>query len=273
MAVIHQTWFQLAKKQTWFFTDVEDEKLQNLTDGHMINTKCGESHSRRDLCCKMGVEISTFMTASESKWFCHFDDDNYINIPKLVDVLNGYDPDADWYLGKLSLDHPAIVTHNETKKTTRFWFGTGGAGVCISRPLVTKMKPFTIGDQFMRTCDLVAIGDDATMGYILHAQNISLTVIDRFHSHYEQFKCIPRETIEKEIVLSYKGENILEIEGFDLETDPTRFMSLHCVLFPNADLCTTMKRTYTIPTKNTQHSCIIHKFLSIISVSFWCRYI
>ncbi|XP_031351964.1 fringe glycosyltransferase-like [Photinus pyralis] len=244
----------MAKKQTWFFTDVNDENLQNLTDDHMINTKCGRSHSIRDLCCKMGVEINTFLTVSKSRWFCHFDDDNYVNIPKLVDVLNGYDPNGDWYLGKPSIKYKYPVYNKKTKTKTKLWFGTGGAGICISRPLVTKMKPFTIGDQFMRTCYAVINGDDVTVAYIAHLQNISLTVIDKFHSHFEKFKSFPRETIEDEIVLSYKGPNILDIEGFDLITDPTRLMSLHCILFPNADLCSTMKRTYPTTSKTIEDS-------------------
>ncbi|XP_031358184.1 fringe glycosyltransferase-like [Photinus pyralis] len=116
------------------------------------------------------------------------------------------------------------------------------------------MKPFTIGDQFMRTCYAVINGDDVTVAYIAHLQNISLTVIDKFHSHFEKFKSFPRETIEDEIVLSYKGPNILDIEGFDLITDPTRLMSLHCILFPNADLCSTMKRTYPTTSKTIEDS-------------------
>lgn len=32
-----------------------------MTDGHMVNTNCSNSHLRRDLCCKMSTEFDTFL--------------------------------------------------------------------------------------------------------------------------------------------------------------------------------------------------------------------
>lgn len=43
------------------------------------------------------------------RWFCHFDDDNYVNIPKLVELLNNYSPTRDWYLGKPSIASPLEI--------------------------------------------------------------------------------------------------------------------------------------------------------------------
>lgn len=40
------------------------------------------------------------------RWFCHFDDDNYVNIPRLVRLLDDYSPTVDWYLGKPSISSP-----------------------------------------------------------------------------------------------------------------------------------------------------------------------
>ena len=40
------------------------------------------------------------------RWFCHFDDDNYVNIPRLGQVLELYDSGKDWYLGKTSIKTP-----------------------------------------------------------------------------------------------------------------------------------------------------------------------
>ena len=34
------------------------------------------------------------------RWFCHFDDDNYVNIPALVKKLTQFDPSKDWFLGR-----------------------------------------------------------------------------------------------------------------------------------------------------------------------------
>ena len=43
---------------------------------------------------------------SISRWFCHVDDDTYVNIPALLKTLQQYNHTEDWYLGKPSLSHP-----------------------------------------------------------------------------------------------------------------------------------------------------------------------
>lgn len=43
------------------------------------------------------------------RWFCHFDDDNYVNIPRLVHFLGDYNPREDWYLGKPSIQAPLEI--------------------------------------------------------------------------------------------------------------------------------------------------------------------
>ncbi|XP_017782254.1 PREDICTED: fringe glycosyltransferase-like, partial [Nicrophorus vespilloides] len=65
LLIILKTWFQLAKAQTWFFTDSEDPEFQKKTNGHMINTNCSSSHSRKALCCKMSVEFDTFIESNK----------------------------------------------------------------------------------------------------------------------------------------------------------------------------------------------------------------
>lgn len=53
------------------------------------------------------------------RWFCHFDDDNYVNIPRLVSLLNEYNPAMEWYLGKpsvasqleINLEHSHIIEY------------------------------------------------------------------------------------------------------------------------------------------------------------------
>ena len=34
------------------------------------------------------------------------DDDTYVNVKELLNLLKGYDPLEDWYIGKPSLSHP-----------------------------------------------------------------------------------------------------------------------------------------------------------------------
>ena len=45
-----------------------------------------------------------------ARWMCHFDDDMYVNIPELVNLLKGYKHTEDWYLGKPSLRHPMEIS-------------------------------------------------------------------------------------------------------------------------------------------------------------------
>lgn len=47
------------------------------------------------------------------RWFCHFDDDNYVNIPQLQQLLSEYDPSADWYLGRPSIASPLEIKLSE----------------------------------------------------------------------------------------------------------------------------------------------------------------
>ena len=75
------------------------------------------------LSCKAGVEFDVyyqkiaqdkqyrFVTSflyslflSLSSWYCHFDDDVYVNIPSLHKLLSSYSPEEPCYLGNLSIN-------------------------------------------------------------------------------------------------------------------------------------------------------------------------
>ena len=49
------------------------------------------------------------------RWFCHFDDDNYVNIPRLLSTLGKYSAQEDWYLGKPSIRTPLEILDREKK--------------------------------------------------------------------------------------------------------------------------------------------------------------
>lgn len=102
---------------------------------HLVNTKCAEGHARRALCCKMAKELEMFLNNQKKyaktvkfyskvhrninseifffsfyfRWFCHFDDDNYVNVPKLKLLLSEYNSSLDWYLGKPSTATPIEI--------------------------------------------------------------------------------------------------------------------------------------------------------------------
>lgn len=44
------------------------------------------------------------------RWFCHVDDDNYVNVRTLLKLLSQYPHTQDLYIGKPSLDRPIEAT-------------------------------------------------------------------------------------------------------------------------------------------------------------------
>ncbi|XP_067013198.2 fringe glycosyltransferase [Anabrus simplex] len=243
LPVIIKTWFQLAKEQTWFFTDSDDAEFQEKTNGHMVNTNCPSSHNRKALCCKMSVEFDTFLESGK-KWFCHVDDDNYVNVPRLVRLLADYSPQEDWYLGKPSIRAPLeILNRDNTSQKISFWFATGGAGFCLSRALALKMMPVASGGKFISIGEKIRLPDDVTMGYIIeHLLRKPLTVIDQFHSHLEPMKFLQQDAFHEQITFSYSRYskdkmNVVKIDGLDKRIDLTRFLSIHCFLFPHFNFC------------------------------------
>lgn len=49
-------------------------------------------------------------TSVAHRWFCHVDDDNYVNPRSLLHLLSSFSPSQDVYLGRPSLDHPIEAT-------------------------------------------------------------------------------------------------------------------------------------------------------------------
>ncbi|XP_078046871.1 fringe glycosyltransferase [Augochlora pura] len=239
LPVIINTWFQFAKDQTWFFTDRDDPYFQNQTNGHMINTKCSSSHNRRALCCKMSVEFDRFLDSGR-KWFCHFDDDNYVNVPRLLKLLDNYNPREDWYLGRPSIPVPLEIIRQgpEPSKRPELRGIVVMIVVAIGR-IIATIK----GGKFITVGDRIRLPDDVTMGYIIeYLLKKQLTVVEQFHSHLEPMKFLNKDTFAEQVSFSYsKGPrdewNILEIDGFDMKDDPKRFRSIHCHLFPHVANC------------------------------------
>jgi len=180
---------------------------------------------------------------NDARWFCHFDDDNYVNVPQLVKMLQDYPWQDDWYLGKPSIKAPLEILDRENlPRKISFWFATGGAGFCLSRSLALKMKPLASGGKFISIGDKIRLPDDVTMGYVVeHLLRKQLTVIDKFHSHLEPMKFLKHSQLSDQISFSYSryGQemNVLNLDGFNNQIDPYRFLSLHCLLFPNFSFC------------------------------------
>jgi len=242
LAVILQTWFQLASQNTFFFTDSADPETSAATGGHLVVTSCPPDHSRQALSCKMQAEFDTFIKTSK-RWFCHFDDDQYVNVPALEEKLRSFDSNQDWYLGKPSIEKPLEIIDRdspELKARLSFWFATGGAGFCLSRSLAERMESLAADGKFSSVADKMRLPDDVTMGYVVELlAGVPMTKVTEFHSHLEPLRLVT--DLNKQISFSYSSYgsemNVVEVEGFSEEKDPTRFQSIHCHLFPEVRWC------------------------------------
>ncbi|XP_015415359.1 PREDICTED: beta-1,3-N-acetylglucosaminyltransferase radical fringe, partial [Myotis davidii] len=101
----------------------------------------------------------------------------------------------------------ALCCKMGTVTTVKFWFATGGAGFCLSRGLALKMSPWA---SALRPAPRP--GDQAA------------------------------SCPDPEVTLSYGGPenpgNVVSVAGgFSLQQDPTRFKSIHCLLYPDTDWC------------------------------------
>ncbi|XP_045213211.2 beta-1,3-N-acetylglucosaminyltransferase lunatic fringe-like [Mercenaria mercenaria] len=237
------TWISTAKKQTYIFTDTDDAELkQKVEANHVVNTNCSRDHYRKSLVCKMAQEFDWFIN-SKKRWFCHVDDDTYLNVPRLVTLLEKYNHTDDWYLGRPSLDHPIeVMDRAHPGQNLAFWFATGGAGFCISRALALKMVPYAGGGRLMRAGEQIRLPDDCTIGYVINSiLRKDLTVIKLFHSHLEALWKLGLPNIKEQISFSYGlkpgRKNVVNIHGFTEDKDPTRFLSIHCHLYPLSQIC------------------------------------
>eukprot|EP00061_Rhincodon_typus_P015993 g43973.t1 len=178
----------------------------------------------------MAVEYDKFIESGK-KWFCHVDDDNYVNTRTLVKLLAQYPHTQDIYIGKPSLDRPIEATEriSDTKvRPVHFWFATGGAGFCISRGLALKMSPWASGGHFINTAEKIRLPDDCTIGYIIEAiLGVKLIRSNLFHSHLENLQQVMRADIPNQVTLSYgtfeNKRNAINLKGdFSIEQDPSR---------------------------------------------------
>jgi len=186
----------------------------------------------------MEQEFEHFLR-SHKQWWCHFDDDNYVNVVALLNLLERYAPDLPWYLGKTSTASPLKIVGPQGQANSSFWFATGGAGFCLSRTLALKMAPLAVDGGFVSAGSQFWFPDDVTMGFLVeHHLKVPLTVVETFHSHLEPMAAI-HGRLADQVSFSYLLEegrtNVVDIGGpFPPSIDPTRFYSLHCHLYSAA---------------------------------------
>ncbi|KAK7930598.1 hypothetical protein WMY93_006993 [Mugilogobius chulae] len=244
LALLLQTWMSKTRAHTFIFTDAEDDELQS-TGYNVEVTRCQSDHSQQALSCKMSAEYDGFMR-SDKRWFCHVDDDNYLNPGALLSLLRSFPQNSEVYVGKASLDRPItaheLVEPNKTREV-HFWFATGGAGFCLSRALAVRMSPWASGLQFEKTSALIRLPDDCTVGFIVEQRlGLSMVHCPLFHSHLENLLLVQQKDLGSQVTLSYglleNKMNTVEVKGsFSKEQDPSRFKTIHCLLYPFTSWC------------------------------------
>ncbi|TSK14496.1 Beta-1,3-N-acetylglucosaminyltransferase radical fringe [Bagarius yarrelli] len=222
LELLFQTWVSEARKQTFIFTDGDDKELKQKAGDNVINTNCSAAHTRQALCCKMSVE-----------WFCHVDDDNYVILPSLLQLLSSYSHTQDVYLGRPSLDHP-IEAPEIVKSDGRSRPGTQDEPMGKVFEYITHLKIsphlITLGN-FITTAEKIRLPDDCTVGYIIEALlDVPLIHTELFHSHLENLQRMPAADVLKQVTISYSSfenrRNVIPIAGkFSLTKDPSRFSS------------------------------------------------
>lgn len=77
-----------------------------------------------------GILLKALMDPLTPRWFCHVDDDNYVNVRALLRLLASYPHTQDIYIGKPSLDRPIQATERvgENKMVSRVSTRTPAGG-------------------------------------------------------------------------------------------------------------------------------------------------
>ncbi|CAK8689262.1 fringe glycosyltransferase-like [Clavelina lepadiformis] len=243
-----KTWCKAkVQEQVYFVTDKDDENLQKATGNHLVPTKCGETHGKPDLCCKTGVEFDIFYFKSTAKWWCHFDDDTYVNIDRLLEYLETLNWKKPHYTGG---DHGSDHRF-KTKFLGRLYYAgyLTGSVRCLSRSLAHLMQPFLGQGALVEFCEQTNKPDDILMGVLINGiLNVTMTRSNLFHDHTfgQSFSDIKPEEWKSQISFSYskysnsnKGVNFGDgIEpAFDHREDKTRLLSIHCHLHPTDKIC------------------------------------
>ncbi|CAF0794842.1 unnamed protein product [Adineta ricciae] len=189
-----QSWLSSSLAQQskiYLFTD----RIKKYTDKRVlksfktiIETNCSETHGRFDLCCKTAHEFDFYYHLSRTnpdiEWMCRFDDDQYVNLENLYKFLPQFDPFSPYYIGRTSLNH-RLKTRNHSQT---FTFATYGAGVCFSRSLLARLRPYVSKTIFPHNCIKQRLSDDAYVGFLTEViLNVTLTSFQElFHSHLEK---------------------------------------------------------------------------------------
>ncbi|CAK8684413.1 unnamed protein product [Clavelina lepadiformis] len=234
LALMLDTWITVARSHVRIVADVEDKSLldtlaKKFEGQHpkMIFTDCPQnSHSKWALLCKTYWEFQEFLRqpSTQKSWFCHFDDDTFVNVHALLAMLRHFNSNLPFYIGRSPSQRAIITRVYDTKSSNKpqylekediyaitdksklvaFHFALGGAGYCLSRRLVHEMAPYLQTQTFVTTAASISLPDDCVIGYIItHLLNVSLTDSDVMHSQFEPMTSMRNEELIGQVTFSF----------------------------------------------------------------------
>ncbi|XP_065898656.1 beta-1,3-N-acetylglucosaminyltransferase lunatic fringe-like [Dysidea avara] len=228
----------------------------------IIDSDCLSSHSDDGLCCKLGTEFAAYYEAVKQhkddkdsyQWFCHFDDDVYVNVPQLSKLLQQYDPHQPYYLGKWPGKKrnetnvvPILHETNRTKpislKKKAFRYATG-AVYCISQALMMEAKKFFDGHGAIHKMhEVIDLPDDMVVGFVIGmVLGYNVTDISGMNSQYDDVSSSSLQELSNYITVSSSISSVHSLTQFRLKSlsnDITWswFMTFHCLLYPSVSWC------------------------------------
>ena len=259
LTLLSKTWFQTVPKDNLYIvTDAWDASILPFQDFKLYQTTCPKGHGYKCLSCKSGVEYGLFYSAIDKgamyKWFCHFDDDVYVNAVALQKLLGTYDHSGYWYLGRwryvektarLPVPKQAYfrnLTRNE------YYYATGAA-YCLSRALMKKMEVYVRGpEKFQFLSKVLQLPDDMAIGFVVESLlGYELTVVPTIHTHLERLGnlSLSLQELSQQVTISYRHvdtdyKNVISLptKFTPFRRDKTGFLSYHCLLYPRTSWCT-----------------------------------
>lgn len=147
--------------------------------------------------CKVQRAIQ-LAAETKAKWFCHVDDDTFVNFEKLEKLLASFDSSKMMYVGKQSIPQGIKITNAKT-----IHFATGGAGWCLSKPLVSKLTFKNLVEEAKR----LGLPDDVTVGALVQDLGVPMTDVNAFHSHLEGLQWLNSPENEVRINIFFKFHN------------------------------------------------------------------
>ena len=240
-----ETWIEQVSDDTYFVSDLI---LPKINRHHQLLTQktCGtDKHTLPSLCCKTAHEFLFYNHLFDKyDWFCHFDDDQYVNVNNLNHYLSKFDTRKAFYIGRNSW--PNQLKRSKEPYPHAFWFATLGAGVCLSKRVIVLLRPYTLQPtEFVDGCRRENYHDDIYVGFLINAYlNTSLTKSNLFHSHLEKFFYQDekkfQQIFKQQITFGFRRPdrypNFLP-DLFPHSSDPYRMQTLHCLLHSHLRKC------------------------------------